>query len=198
MIEQLLALLESVDRSKARDLEVWKPAIAEYCYHHYGDREWRLDPKCIVLHYTAGKSFPQNLVDTQDFAGEKPGLASHYVVGGQHVWEILPPTVRSRATFGVNHRAISIEMVGADAQDLMENRQQTLDRAASLVVDLRNKYSIPASETYSHQQVATMDRSLVPWVMDLLKPGPYDKIDPGEGPMRYILQRCNQSATDDP
>ena len=181
-----------IDRSRARDLESWKPQIAAYSQRHYGENEWLLVPRCIVLHYTAGKTFPQNLVDSTEFAGEKPGLASHYVIDGAKVWELLPPNVRSRAAFGINHRAINIEMVAANATDLYGLRRQTMDTCAELVVDLMERFDIPLSEIYSHQQVATMDKNVVPWVLDLVNPEPYDKIDPGEQPMRYIKARIRE------
>jgi N-acetyl-anhydromuramyl-L-alanine amidase AmpD len=181
--------LPAYDQSRARPLDAWKPQIAEYSRRHYGEAQWQLKPRCIVLHYTAGASFPWNLVRSRDFAGETPGLASHYVVENAKIYQLLPPTVRSRAAFGINHRAINIEMVGADESDMMARRTQTMNTAARLVVDLMREFSIPLEEIYSHEQVATMDKAVVPWVLDLVNPAPYHKLDPGEGPMEYILQR---------
>jgi N-acetyl-anhydromuramyl-L-alanine amidase AmpD len=180
------------DLSRARPLPAWKPAVQEYSRRHYGEAQWQLQPKCIVLHYTAGREFPWNLVHSQEFAGESPGLASHFVVEGNKVYQLLPPEVRSRSAYGINHRAINIEMVGADAQDMMANRKGTMDTASVLVVDLMDRFKIPLSEIYSHQQVALMDTTVVPWVLDRINPGPYHKIDPGVGPMRYILDRVRQ------
>lgn len=181
--------LPAYDQTRARPLEGWKPQIAEYSRRHYGEAEWKLQPRCIVLHYTAGKTFPWNLVRSRDFANETPGLASHFVVENSKVYQLLPPTVRSRAAFGINHRAINIEMVGADESDMMANRKQTLNTTAKLVVDLMREFQIPIEEIYSHEQVARMDKTVVPWVLDLVNPAPYHKMDPGEAPMEYILQR---------
>lgn len=177
------------DQSRARSLESWKPHITEYSRRHYGEADWRLEPRCIVLHYTATRTFPWNLVRDSEFAGEKPGLASHFVVEGRKVYQILPCNVRSRGAYGINHRAINIEMVAENARDLSVARRQTLETTAGLVRELLREYAIPASEIYSHEQVATMDRSVVPWVLDLVNPEPYHKIDPGEAAMRYILER---------
>src|ERR1017187_2120624 len=88
-----------IDTSRARDVEAWKPQIAAYSLRHYGQKEWRLEPHCIVLHYTASSSFPWNLVHSTSSLGERPGLASHYVVDGRHIWQILPPQVRSRGAY---------------------------------------------------------------------------------------------------
>ena len=180
------AQMPPIDHSRHRDLATWKVAIAAYSQRHYGDNEWRLRPTCIVLHYTAGRSFPENLVSSSSFVNETPGLASHYVVDGQHIWEILPPTVRCRGTYGINHHAISIEMVAAEANDLLA-RKQTMDTAARLVVGLLQQFDLKPEAVYSHQQVATMNPSVVPGVYDRVNGRPYDKIDPGAGAMKYIL-----------
>jgi hypothetical protein len=184
-----LAEMPKYDTSRQRDLEAWKPGITEYSRRHYGEAEWKLTPKCVILHYTAGTTFPWNLVRSSEFAGEAPGLASHYVVEGPKVYQILPPTVRSRAAFGINHRAVNIEMVGADAADMMNNRRQTMDASAQLVLALLREFQLKPSDVYSHQQVALMDKNVVPWVLDLVNPAPYHKIDPGVEPMAYILKQ---------
>jgi hypothetical protein len=180
-----------VDLSRSRPLQTWKPQIQAYSMRHYGEARWHLVPRCIVLHYTASSSFPWNLVQSGNFAGEAPGLASHYVVDGLKVWQILPPTVRSRGAYGINHRALNIEMVALDQADLARNRKKTLESTARLVADLASRFKIPLEEVYSHEEVATMDPSCVPWVLDLVNPGPYDKIDPGRANMAKIRARVD-------
>lgn len=177
------------DMSRVRPLESWKRQITEYSRRHYGEAEWRLEPKCIVLHYTAGRSFPWNLVNDPTFAGEAPGLASHYVVDGPRIWQLLPPEVRSRGAYGINHRAINIEMVAADGSDLYNNRKSTLDTTVGLVRDLLERFHLTRKDIYSHQQVAEMDTRVCPWVLDLVNPDPYSKVDPGTASMRYVLDK---------
>ncbi|MBX3172244.1 MAG: N-acetylmuramoyl-L-alanine amidase [Candidatus Eremiobacteraeota bacterium] len=177
------------DMTRTRPLESWKRQITEYSRRHYGEADWRLKPRCIVLHYTAGTSFPWNLVNTPDFAGETPGLASHYVVDGAKIWQIIPPEVRSRGAYGINHRAINIEMVGADARDMIHNRKCTLDTTAELVRDLLERFQLTAKDVYSHQQVAEMNTRVCPWVLDLVNGEPYHKVDPGAASMRYVLDK---------
>lgn len=177
------------DRTRTRPLESWKRQITEYSRRHYGEADWRLKPRCIVLHYTAGTSFPWNLVNEQAFANEAPGLASHYVVDGAKIWELLPPDVRSRGAYGINHRAINIEMVGADANDMIHNRKRTLDTTVGLVRDLLERFQLTARDIYSHQQVAEMNTRVCPWVLDLVNGEPYSKVDPGAASMRYVLDK---------
>lgn len=169
----------NVKYDKARPLEAWKPRIAAYSQRHYGEDSWQLRPVAIVLHYTAGAGFPWNLVTSQDFMGETPGLASHFVIDGSNIWELLPPDVRSRGAYGINHRAINIELVALNAPDLAK-RTATLKSAAKLTFCLMQQYDIADNKLYSHQQVSSMNTQLVPEALDKLDPKPYSKIDPGE------------------
>lgn len=176
-----------LDRTRTRELATWKPLIQAYSQRHYGENTWELKPTAIVLHYTAGRGFPQNLVDTSDFAGETPGLAVHYVVDGGKIWEILPPQVRSRGAYGINHRAINIEMVALEEDDLFYNRSQTLETTAKLVYCLQQQFQIPSRKVYGHADVAAMDLASVPEALDLLDNAPYAKIDPGYKNQWYVL-----------
>ena len=180
-----------IRHDRQRDLVDWKQDIANYSGQHYGESRWQLEPTCIVLHYTAGTSFPWNLVNSQSFAGERPGLASHYVIDGNNIWQILPTNVRSRGAYGINHRAINIEMVAADANDL-SYRTETLESCARLVAYLSGQYGIPLSKIYSHQQVGSMNRQTVPEALDLIDSRPYSKIDPGENNMKTVKRRVLQ------
>ncbi len=175
-----------IDRTRTRKLDRWKPLIQRYSERHYGESTWELNPTCIVLHYTVTRGFPWNLVNTESFKGETPGLAVHYVIDGQKIWEILPTNVRSRGAYGINHRAINIEMIADDAADLA-TKQETMDTCRELVRLLMKRHGVEKSHIYSHEDVGTMDRKKVPEVLDLVNGGPYHKIDPGQENMEYIL-----------
>ncbi len=176
---------EPIRMDRARSLRAWKRDVTAYSRRHYGEPTWRLRPTCIVLHYTAGRNFPWNLVKSSAFAGERPGLAAHFVIDGRHVWQILPTSVRSRGAYGINHRAINVEMVAASESDLA-GRTATLQACANLVRALMRKYSIPARKIYAHSDVARMDPARVPEIRDLINAKPYDKKDPGASVMRRI------------
>lgn len=181
----------AIDTSRARDVAKWKPQIAAYSLRHYGKREWALQPTCIILHYTATSVFPWNLVKSHESAGESPGLASHYVIDGSHIWQILPPDIRSRGAYGINHLGINIEMVARNSNDLA-NRKQTLEAGAQLTAYLMGRFHIPLDHIYSHQQVSKMNPVVVPGVLDRVNPAPYGKSDPGEKNMATIKQRIRQ------
>lgn len=180
-----------IDKSRMRDLNAWKPLIREYSKRHYGEDTWKLRPRVVVLHYTAMPDFPWNLVKSQSFGGEKPGLAVHYVVSGKKIWQILPDNVRSRGCWGMNHRAVNIEMDALNAQDLSQ-KTSTLDTCARLVRILMKKYGIPLNKVYSHQLVAKMNKNLTPEVLDKVDGTPYSKQDPGEQNMNYIKNKIRE------
>ena len=175
------------DRSRARPLASWKQQITGYSQRHYGEATWELNPTCIVLHYTAMPKFPWNLVRETSFKGETPGLASHYVIDGDKIWELLPPNVRSRGAYGINHRAINIEMMALDEHDLAA-KPKTLESCRKLVKELMREFNINKDHVYSHEEVATMNRKVVPEALDLINGAPYHKIDPGEQNMKTILK----------
>lgn len=174
-----------IDKTRFRPLESWIPEMQAFSHTHYGEHTAELRPTAIVLHFTAGTSFPWNLVEETEFKGERPGRASHYVVDGPSVWEILPPTVRSRCTHGANHRAISIEIVAKDEKDLFEKRQTSLRQTAKLVVHLIREFGVPLSEIRSHEEIDKFNGS-VPWVRDLVNPKGSGKEDPGELNMEFV------------
>lgn len=176
-----------IDSSRARNLASWKAGMAEYSKRHYGEATWELEPQAIVMHYTVSRGFPWNLVNTQSFGGEKPGLGVHYIVEGSKVWQILPPHVRSRGAYGINHRAINIEMVAMTAEELAR-KPHTLPTAARLVSCLMKQYNIPREKVYAHSDVAKMDTQIIPEVLDLVDDRPYGRTDPGAQNMKRLLE----------
>ncbi len=149
-------LLESYEGVRNRELDEWKRDISAYSLRHYGIATWKLEPTAIVLHYTAGSGFPLNLIESREFKDETPGVASHFVIaeeaGRVAVYQLLPLDVMSRATFGANFCAISVEMVALDEADLLGKRA-LLDRTSVLVRDLMARFGIPASRVYGHAEI---------------------------------------------
>ncbi len=187
----ILAEPLAIDRSRMRDLTIWKPAVRNYSFRHYGEYTWKLRPTCIVLHYTATGDFPDILTKSQSFAGETPGLGVHYVVEQGRVFETIPPSVRSRGCYGLNHRAINIEMVAWNEQDLW-SRGATLGATLQLCKKLMRQFNIPVAKVYGHSEVALMDQSIVPEVLDKVDPSPYHKIDPGSSVLRWFRGKLLQ------
>lgn len=150
---------------------VWKPVpfgatrkaqMAAYCKRHYGQRSWRLKPKLIVLHFTAGGNwrstwnyFSNNVADPEFH--ELPGPAAHFIIDKDGtIYQLVGTRVRTRHCYGLNHVAIGIEFVQeanggalwADRQIL--NRKKQVKAGLRLVRWLQKKYGIRTTQVIGH------------------------------------------------
>ncbi len=108
---------------------------------HYGQATWRLTPRVIVLHYTAGgteaSAHATFAADTPD-RGVLPGVVAHFIIGQNgRIYQQLPPSVRGRHTVGLNHVAIGIEFVQDSGPDPAWSTTQIFHRKAQLRAGLR-------------------------------------------------------------
>jgi N-acetyl-anhydromuramyl-L-alanine amidase AmpD len=137
---------------------------ADYSLRHYGEREGRLDPRMIVLHYTCGPSFRSawhTFANNRPRRGELPGLCAHYVVDQDGtIYGLVPPSVRCRHANGVNHVAVGIEFVqpclreGASAVErAMLSRGPQIQAALALVRHLRQRFRVPDENIIGHAMV---------------------------------------------
>jgi hypothetical protein len=134
--------------------------MAAYSRRHYGASRWRLRPRVIVLHFTAGSTYASAravFVANAPNKGELPGVAAHFIIAKTgRIYQLLPTTVRCRHTIGLNYCAIGIEMVQeagrgshwADRQILHRTRQ--IEAALRLVRYLRAKYSVKMRNVIGH------------------------------------------------
>jgi len=138
-----------------------KQQTAAYSERHYGDSEWRLvDPKLIVLHYTAG-STTEGAIAT--FAantpnlGELPGTCAHFVVGQDGtINQLVDLGIRCRHAIGVNDSAIGIELVQEatpDAIDQIFARPEQIDATLDLVASLMRRYGLGPEDVIGHGMV---------------------------------------------
>ncbi len=155
-----------------------KAQMAAYSHRHYGDREYKLDPKVIVLHFTATDSYDavySTFDSNAPSLGELPGVCSQYVVEQDGtIDELVPPSIRCRHAIGLNHVAIGIEMVQSTGPGAHWADQQILDRrrqigaALRLVRWLQGRFAIPTGEVIGHA-MANDDphfKDLEGWVND--------------------------------
>jgi hypothetical protein len=179
----------SIDYSRQRpNLDQWKVWMADYSLRHYGENEWKLNPKAIILHYTATSVFPNSFINSDDsFKNEMPPLATQYVVQGAKIFEVLPATVRCRGALGANQRAISIEMVAMDENEVLNN-QVLISATARLTAKLMLDYSISISEVYSHEDIdSSIESKKIGWVLDKVNARGSGKEDPGTRAMTKII-----------
>jgi hypothetical protein len=121
-----------------RDFIPYGPArrrqMAAYSLRHYGVSGWRLRPRLIVLHYTAGPTYAAARAVFASNArnlGELPGVAAHFVIDKEGtIYQSVPLDVRVRHAIGLNDRALAIEMVQEDASGPRWADAQILARPA--------------------------------------------------------------------
>jgi len=157
----------------------WEKEYREYFKSHYHDSNLTLKPKMIVLHYSRTDNFPRlwwTFVKGGMYEGKKGHLSVHYVVDRDGtIYELIPPNRRARGTYGVNHVAISIDLIGLNENQILNNKKQ-MRVSFALVKWLMKKYHIPKEKVLAHSEVA-LGKELVPEYTDY-----YDKRHPNKYP----------------
>jgi hypothetical protein len=128
----------------------------------YGENSVDLQPRYVVLHFTvvddaadvlAGFHRPTAL----GVGNQRPVISLvsvHYMIDKDGaVLALVSEDRRASGTYGLDHRAIAIEMVARDQKDLLSRPVQLLS-AFCLVDGLLKKYHLPVWAVLSHQDVA--------------------------------------------
>jgi hypothetical protein len=183
-------------------LEWYEDADRERNRRLYGKNTIKLDPTMIVLHFTviddaeaviSAFSRPSNLA-----VGNQSPVTSlvsvHYMVDVDGtVMQLAPENRTTSGTYGVDHVAISIEMVAKDEKDLMDRPVQLL-AAFHLVDDLLKKHDLPVWRVFSHQEIASgklfFDEytDLADTVTPYFYPEPHFRYDPGSTVMAWARE----------
>lgn len=175
----------------------------------YGEDTVRLEPTLIVLHFTVVDDLeavmriftkPSNIMIGNQ--GSVRSLVSvHYMVDKDGtVIKLVPEDRRTTGTYGVDHRALAIEMIARDEEDLLSRPFQLLSTFC-LVEGLLKKYDLPVWAVISHQEVAA-GRAIISDYTDLADtefpwfyPEPQFRYDPGTTTMawcrEYLLRKQN-------
>jgi hypothetical protein len=146
----------------------WEEEYAEYFQSHYNDSSLDLKPKMIALHYSGTSDFNTlwwTYVNGNNYpAGSEKKfghLSTHFVVDKDGtIYQLMPLERRARGTYGVNHVAISIEIIGRNENELLSNHKQ-MKVAFALIKWLAKKYKISASGILAHTEIA-QGKSTVP------------------------------------
>lgn len=172
--------------------------MAAYSRRRYGDSTVHLDPKVIVLHYTAGGTYQSawSLFNSdQPNMGEKPGTVTHFIVDKDGaIYQLLPLDVRGRHTVGLNHVAIGIEFVqDAGSGDTWATgqilrRSPQIRAGIELVRWLQYRFDIKTKNVIGH---GTANDS--PFFKDLAGLT-NDHGDWGSGPIRSFHKRLRAAA----
>ena len=150
------AFLEGVDRMKIPFGPRRKRQMVAYSKRHYGQAEWRLVPRQIVLHYatapTVSSVFNTFRTPPPDPTfGESPQVCAHFVIAPDRAVQMVSLRARCRHTLGLNHVAIGIEHLGYSDGEVMDSRGMRL-RSLSLVRRLRCLYGIGVSDVIGHAE----------------------------------------------
>ncbi len=131
-----------------------------YSQRHYGDASNVLDPKVVVLHYTAGGTAQStwNLFNSnQPNVGEKPGTVAHFIIDKDGtIQQLIPLNLRGRHTIGLNHVAIGIEFVqnagsgDAWATSQILHRTAQIESGLALVRWLQYRFGIETKNVIGH------------------------------------------------
>jgi N-acetylmuramoyl-L-alanine amidase len=181
-------LYETADRNRNRRL--------------YGEDTVFLQPTMVVMHFT--------VVDDAEsiiYSFERPSrlavgnqepvtslISVHYMVDVDGtIFQLAPENRITSGTYGVDHRALAIEMVAKNEEDLMSRPLQLLS-AFYLVDGLLKKHNIPVWRVFSHQEVASGKLFLSDYtdLADTLTPyfypKPHFRYDPGANIMAWCRE----------
>jgi N-acetylmuramoyl-L-alanine amidase len=115
--------------------------MCEYSRIHYGLDGYRIEPRMIVVHYTAFETLeasydfmlPDELsgIRTDIRSGGALNVGTHYLIDRNgDIFQLLDDRVLARHTIGFNYAALSLENVGRDQYHLTQDQ---VDADAHLV-----------------------------------------------------------------
>jgi hypothetical protein len=153
-----------------------------------------IDPRVIVLHYTAGGSAAgtRRYFDNVRIEAARKELAragvvnvsAHFIVDRDGtIYQLQPPTRFARHCIGLNHIAIGIENVGDEAAFPLTDAQVAAD--AALVRELARRYRI--THLLGHYEVMKFRRH--PYYVEREAAYKNDKPDPGPRFMALVRAR---------
>lgn len=125
----------------------------EYMEDRYGLQKEvpRIDPKMIVLHWTAIPTLESSFNAFKDSklpqtreeisGASRLNVSSHFLVDRDGtIYRLMPETIMARHVIGLNHTAIGVENVGGTKETPLTNEQ--LESNIWLVNYLSDKYNI--------------------------------------------------------
>lgn len=151
----------------------WTDEYRAYSQRHYRDPRVQLEPTLICMHYTVTPTaeavwngFRRGCQMCNGNKGSVFGHVSVHLMIDRDgtVYQLLPLDRRCTGAYGVNHKAISIEMVACDEADLLGHLEQVWS-SFCVVRDLMKRYQIPAKGVIAHYEVS-QGRSVVPEYLD--------------------------------
>ena len=165
----------------------WEQKDRNYFKRNYGENRLNLKPSMIVMHYTVIPTAE----DTYAALSRKK-VTVHFMVNTDGtIYRLLPTDRRCSGAYGVDHVAISIEMVARTESDLLSRTRQVFS-SFCLVRYLMEEHGIPLKQVVAHYEVGE-GKKRVPEYTDLydtVYPSSYPpsemRTDPGPTFMAYL------------
>ncbi len=152
----------------------WESKDRTYFLRNYGQNRLDLKPSMIVMHYTVVPSAETTIV-----ALTNKKVSVHFMVDTDGtVYRLLPTDRRCTGAYGVDHVALSVEMVARTESDLLSRTRQVFS-SFCLVRHLMEEHGIPAKQVIAHYEVSE-GRKRVPEYTDLHDHVYPDRYPPGE------------------
>lgn len=169
------------------DYQSWESHHLSYLQKTYGCDSLYFQPSMLVMHYTVVPTAEQTFAVLQ-----RRRVTVHYLVDRDGtIYQLLPTDRRCTGAYGVNHKAISVEMVATTEDDLLSRPYQVF-RSFCLARYLMAMHGISPNKVYGHYEVGE-GVTRVPDYLDLADPyyptryPPNEKrTDPGPRYMRWL------------
>ena len=184
------------------DINYYRKADLSRNQRMYGEASTKLKPTLVVLHFTVVNDLEAVMrifkrPSRIGVGNQKPVISLvsvHYVVDKDGtVYSLVPEDKRTTGSYGVDHRALAIEMIAADEKDLLSRPKQLL-AAFTLTKGLVKKYKLHPWDVVSHQEVA-MGKFFLSEYTDLADteypyfyPEPSFRYDPGTTTMAWFRE----------
>lgn len=177
--------------------QTWEQKDRTYFKRNYGENKLTLKPSMIVMHYTV---IP-NSEDTYQALTRKKVSVHFMIAPDGTVYRLLPENRRCTGAYGVDHVALSIEMVARTEADLLSRTQQVFS-SFCLVRHLMEEYGIGLPQVVAHYEVGE-GKKKVPQYTDLhdtLFPDRYPpseaRLDPGPTYMSWLRSYLKENPPD--
>jgi N-acetylmuramoyl-L-alanine amidase len=131
------------------DYKDWETEHLRYFKKTYGTNSLTFKPSMLVMHYTVVPTEEQTWSLLQ-----RRRVSVHFMVGRDGtIYQLLPTDRRCTGTYGVNHKALAVEMVATSEGDLLSRPQQVF-QSFCLARYLMAMHDIPLNKVFGHYEVA--------------------------------------------
>jgi hypothetical protein len=130
---------------------------AAYSLAHYGESDYVLNPQAVVVHHSAGATLNSRWSTYNGLAAdptytETPNLSVHFLVDTEgRVYQLMELNVRARHTEGMNHVALGVEFIGANAAAVLANAPQ-ISSGLRLIRWLQSRFNITTGNVIGHAE----------------------------------------------